>query len=86
MILQPIQVQEEAAAELVAGGSVSTFRLWVDRGWMPSGNRLGKYRYWMVADLIAATEKLHHRAPPAHPEKPRYADAQKAARKARRAR
>lgn len=86
MLLQPIQVQETAAAGLVCGGNVSTFRLWVERGWMPAGTKLGKYRYWMVADLIEATEKLHHRILSTKSAESRYAKAQKAARRARRAR
>lgn len=86
MTIQPIQVQEGAAAALVCGGSVSTFRLWIERGWMPPGTKLGKYRYWMVSDLISATEKLHRYGFAPDSEESRYETAKKAARRSRRAR
>lgn len=85
-LVQPIQVQETGAAALVCGGNVSTFRLWIERGWMPSGTKLGKYRYWLVSGLLEATEKLHHRGLTPNPEDSRYAKVQQAARRARRAR
>lgn len=84
MSAHPIQVQEEGAADLVAEGSVSTFRLWVERKVIPPGTKIGKYRYWLVSDLISATEKLHHFVT-RQPKGARYGNAQKQARRASRA-
>ena len=83
----PIQVQDERAAELVCGGCISTFLLWVGRKVMPSGTKIGKYRYWLVSDLFKAAEKLHHGVPHVtqQPTGDRYAKAKREARRLRRA-
>ena len=80
----PIQVQDERAAELVAEGCISTFRLWVVRKVMPPGAKIGKYRYWLVSDLFDAAERLHHGVTQ-QPTGDRYAKAKREARRARRA-
>ncbi len=84
MTAHPIQVQDERAAELVCGGCISTFLLWVGRKVMPSGTKIGKYRYWLVSDLFAAAEKLHHPTS-IEPKETRYGKAQRDARRLSRA-
>ena len=84
MSVQLIQVQEERAADMVAGGCISTFLLWVQRKVMPPGTKIGKYRYWLVSDLVDAAINLHHREV-SQPKESRYAEAQRQARRARRA-
>ncbi len=84
MNAHPIQVQGERAAELVAEGCISTFLLWVGRKVMPSGTKIGKYRYWLVSDLFKAAEKLH-RPDSTEPKETRYGKAQRDARKLSRA-
>lgn len=55
----PAQMMEKDAAYHVGASSVSTFRMWVERGTVQAGRKAGKHRLWRRADLDAAVERMH---------------------------
>ena len=55
----PAQLNRDEAIYLSGAKTESTLNLWIKRGWLPAGRKLGRALFWHRDDLMAALDKLH---------------------------